>query len=151
MRKDLLDLNIVLRRKGIGETFILGEKHLKIDIGGVRVPLSPLVPTPLFSSVIDLSGTRIIHWLLVKEVSGSLFFLPSQVTFVFFICNALWLAATFFLQEISSVVSIKVPKIFLNGSLAPQEYILIDPIGFMFLLSFASLIVIQFLAMLWHR
>ena len=75
---------------------------------------------------------------------------PLQVTFVYFICNALWLVATFFLQLICSSVTIKIPKASLNLT-ATGEYVYIDPIGLMFLLGFGLLILIQFLAMLYHR
>ncbi|KAL7841832.1 hypothetical protein SRHO_G00255230 [Serrasalmus rhombeus] len=71
-------------------------------------------------------------------------------TFVFYICNALWLVATFFLQAIGASVSIQVPKIFVNGTVDKNSRVYIDPIGLMFLTGFAGLLVIQFFAMLWH-
>lgn len=70
---------------------------------------------------------------------------------MFFICNALWLVATFFLQAIGSAVSISIPKVYVNGTVDPNGRIYIDPIGLMFLISFAGLLIVQFLAMLWHR
>ncbi|XP_060772855.1 chitin synthase chs-2-like isoform X1 [Neoarius graeffei] len=77
--------------------------------------------------------------------------LRDKAAFVFFICNLLWIVATFFLQVIGSPVNIPIPKMYPNGTVDPNEKIFIDPIGLMFLLSFASLLVVQFLAMLWHR
>lgn len=59
--------------------------------------------------------------------------------------------ATFFLQAIGSdVISIKIPKYLPNGSLA-DEPLKVEPLSLMFLLSFAILLLIQFLAMLYHR
>ncbi|XP_048864474.1 chitin synthase chs-2-like [Brienomyrus brachyistius] len=86
-----------------------------------------------------------------KKISTDLKDLRNKVTFVYFFCNALWLAATFFLQEIGSVVCIKLPRINSTGFIVRDQYMYIDPIGLMFLFGFVSLIVIQFLAMLWHR
>ncbi|XP_048863659.1 chitin synthase chs-2-like [Brienomyrus brachyistius] len=86
-----------------------------------------------------------------KKISTDLKDLRNKATFVYFFCNALCLAATFFLQEIGLAVNIKLPKTNSTGFLVPDKYIYVDPTGLMFLLSFASLIVIQFLAMLWHR
>ncbi|KAG7314059.1 hypothetical protein KOW79_022555 [Hemibagrus wyckioides] len=77
--------------------------------------------------------------------------LRNKATFVFFICNALWLVATFFLQAIGTPVSIKIPKTYANGTVDQNGAIYIDPIGLMFLLSFAVLLIVQFFAMLWHR
>lgn len=73
-----------------------------------------------------------------------------QVTFIFFICNAMWLVATFILQAIGSSVTIRIPKSNLNLT-QTREYLFIDPIGLMFLLGFASLLLIQFFAMFYHR
>ncbi|KAK3522969.1 hypothetical protein QTP86_010300 [Hemibagrus guttatus] len=86
-----------------------------------------------------------------EKVKADLKDLRNKASFVFFICNALWLVATFFLQAIGTAVSITIPKVYSNGSVDPNAKIFIDPIGLMFLLSFASLLIIQFLAMLWHR
>lgn len=74
-----------------------------------------------------------------------------QATFVYFICNAIWLVATFFLQEIGGAVSIPIPRLYPNGTVDPDAQIFIDPIGLMFVIGFAFLLVIQFFAMLWHR
>lgn len=65
--------------------------------------------------------------------------------------NVLWVVATFFLQAIGNdVISIKIPKYLPNGSLA-DEPLKVEPLSLMFLLSFAILLLIQFLAMLYHR
>lgn len=74
-----------------------------------------------------------------------------QVTFAYFFCNALWLVATFALQAIGDTVSIKIPKLYPNGTMSKTEMLSIDPIALMFLLGFAALLIVQFLAMLYHR
>uniref|UniRef100_A0A8B9JIY4 chitin synthase n=1 Tax=Astyanax mexicanus TaxID=7994 RepID=A0A8B9JIY4_ASTMX len=48
-------------------------------------------------------------------------------------------------------VTIKIPKVFVNGTVDPDGKLFIDPIGLMFLVGFATLLAIQFFAMLWHR
>lgn len=82
-----------------------------------------------------------------KSVSPSITF---QISFIYFIVNAFWLIVTFTLQLLDSSVFIKVPKI--NNNLEyTGEYIFIDPVGFMFILSFVLLVIIQFFGMLFHR
>ena len=88
------------------------------------------------------------HKMIVKEI---FFFSPhAQITFAYFICNAFWLVATFCLQLLDSFIFIQVPKINTNLQFT-GEYIYIDPLGFMFLLAFALLVLIQFVAMVYHR
>ncbi|KAJ8398896.1 hypothetical protein AAFF_G00418040 [Aldrovandia affinis] len=86
-----------------------------------------------------------------KRIAEELKSLRNKVTCIFFICNALWLVATFFLQTIGTIVSIRIPKIHINGTIVAGENVFIDPIGLMFLLGFFSLILVQFVAMLYHR
>uniref|UniRef100_A0A672P6N3 chitin synthase n=1 Tax=Sinocyclocheilus grahami TaxID=75366 RepID=A0A672P6N3_SINGR len=86
-----------------------------------------------------------------EKVADDLRELRNKVTFAFFFCNALWLVATFFLQAIGDLVSIKIPKIYPNGTYDPTEVFSIDPIALMFLLSFTVLLLMQFVAMLYHR
>uniref|UniRef100_A0A4W5KT74 Uncharacterized protein n=1 Tax=Hucho hucho TaxID=62062 RepID=A0A4W5KT74_9TELE len=62
----------------------------------------------------------------------------------------MWLVATFTLQAIGTSVTIKIPKSNLNLT-QTREYLFIDPVGLMFLLGFASLLLIQFFAMFYHR
>ncbi|KAK1880177.1 Chitin synthase, partial [Dissostichus eleginoides] len=76
--------------------------------------------------------------------------LRNKMTFVYFICNALWLLATFTLQLLENTLFIQVPKINLNLEYT-GEYISIDPVSFMFILAFIFLVIIQFLAMLYHK
>uniref|UniRef100_A0A8C7RJC8 chitin synthase n=2 Tax=Oncorhynchus mykiss TaxID=8022 RepID=A0A8C7RJC8_ONCMY len=85
-----------------------------------------------------------------KKITNDLKELRNKVTFIFFICNAMWLVATFTLQAIGTSVTIKIPKSNLNLT-QTREYLFIDPVGLMFLLGFASLLLIQFFAMFYHR
>ncbi|XP_072321978.1 chitin synthase 1 [Eucyclogobius newberryi] len=86
-----------------------------------------------------------------EDVSKELKSLRNKAVFLYFIINILWVVATFFLQAIGTdVISIKIPKYFPNGTLSDEE-LSVEPLSLMFLLSFAILLVIQFLAMLYHR
>ncbi|XP_027030378.2 chitin synthase 1 [Tachysurus fulvidraco] len=77
--------------------------------------------------------------------------LRNKAVFLYFIVNVLWVVATFFLQAIGGdIISIKIPKYLPNGTLA-DEPLKVEPLSLMFLLSFALLLLIQFLAMLYHR
>ncbi|KAG7235997.1 hypothetical protein INR49_001395 [Caranx melampygus] len=85
------------------------------------------------------------------EVSEELKSLRNKAVFLYFIINVLWVVATFFLQAIGNdVISIKIPKYYPNGS-ESGEYLKVEPLSLMFLLSFAVLLLVQFLAMLYHR
>ncbi|KAJ8248207.1 hypothetical protein GJAV_G00239520 [Gymnothorax javanicus] len=86
-----------------------------------------------------------------EQIAEDLRGLRSKATFVFFFCNALWIAATFYLQLIGKSVSIQIPKTHHDGSVESDTYIFIDPIGLMFLLGFAGLLLVQFFGMIWHR
>ncbi|XP_059209388.1 chitin synthase 1 [Centropristis striata] len=77
--------------------------------------------------------------------------LRNKAVFLYFILNVLWVVATFFLQAIGNdVISIKIPKYFPNGT-ESGEILKVEPLSLMFLLSFAVLLLVQFLAMLYHR
>ncbi|XP_034044491.1 chitin synthase 1 [Thalassophryne amazonica] len=86
-----------------------------------------------------------------EEVTTELKSLRNKGVFLYFMVNLLWVVATFVLQLIGNdVISIRIPKTFLNGT-ATGEYLKVEPVSLMFLLSFAILLFIQFLAMLYHR
>ncbi|XP_029919870.1 chitin synthase chs-1-like [Myripristis murdjan] len=85
-----------------------------------------------------------------KKITNDLRELRNKICFAYFICNALWLVATFTLQFFEASVSIQFPKLTVDLEVT-GEYITVEPIGFMFILAFAMLILIQFLAMLYHR
>ncbi|XP_039977872.1 chitin synthase chs-1-like [Xiphias gladius] len=76
--------------------------------------------------------------------------LRNKIVFSYFIINAFWLVATFTMQLSGNNIRIVLPKVDLNLQFT-GEYMYIDPLGFMFLLSFALLVVIQFIAMVYHR
>uniref|UniRef100_A0A672ZJF4 chitin synthase n=1 Tax=Sphaeramia orbicularis TaxID=375764 RepID=A0A672ZJF4_9TELE len=87
----------------------------------------------------------------LEEVTRELKSLRNKAVFLYFIINVLWVVATFFLQAIGNdVISIKIPKYYTNGTLS-GEVLKVEPLSLMFLLSFAILLLIQFLAMLYHR
>uniref|UniRef100_A0AAZ1XBE4 chitin synthase n=1 Tax=Oreochromis aureus TaxID=47969 RepID=A0AAZ1XBE4_OREAU len=72
------------------------------------------------------------------------------INFSFFILNAFWLVATFIFQIFNSTFAICIPKLNLHLQ-ETGDVIQIEPIAFMFILGFAVTVVIQFLAMLYHR
>nr|XP_057945767.1 chitin synthase 1 [Doryrhamphus excisus] len=87
----------------------------------------------------------------LDEVTRELKSLRNKAVFLYFIINVLWVVATFFLQAIGNdVISIKIPKYYSNGTQS-GEFLKVEPLSLMFLLSFAILLLIQFLAMLYHR
>ncbi|XP_050981710.1 chitin synthase 1 isoform X2 [Labeo rohita] len=87
----------------------------------------------------------------LEEVTRELKSLRNKAVFLYFIINVLWIVATFFLQAIGTeVLSINIPKYYPNGTLA-DEPLRVEPLSLMFLLSFAILLIVQFLAMLYHR
>uniref|UniRef100_A0A8C9XL95 chitin synthase n=1 Tax=Sander lucioperca TaxID=283035 RepID=A0A8C9XL95_SANLU len=84
-----------------------------------------------------------------QKIGNDLRELRNKVNFAYFMLNALWLVATFTLQ-LSAAVSITIP--ILDFNLKPTgKNIQIDPIGFMFILGFATMVGIQFLTMFYHR
>lgn len=86
-----------------------------------------------------------------NRVQKELKSLRNKAVFLYFIINVLWVVATFFLQAIGNdVISIKIPKLHTNGT-PTGEFLLVEPLSLMFLISFAILLIIQFLAMLYHR
>ncbi|XP_078086600.1 uncharacterized protein LOC144504729 [Mustelus asterias] len=84
---------------------------------------------------------------IVKQLKS----LRNKATFLYFIINILWIISTFFLQAIGPEILIKIPKILPNGIFSEDEILTIEPLSFMFLVSFAGLLGIQFLTMLYHR
>ncbi|KAL4640882.1 hypothetical protein GN956_G11693 [Arapaima gigas] len=85
-----------------------------------------------------------------EEVSRELKSLRNKAVFLYFILNILWVVATFFLQAIGDTISIWIPKYFPNGTKS-EDSMKVEPLSLMFLLSFAVLLLVQFLAMLYHR
>lgn len=87
----------------------------------------------------------------LDEVTRELKSMRNKAVFLYFMVNVLWVVATFVLQAIGSdILSINIPKYFPNGTLS-DEPLKVEPVSLMFLISFAILLIIQFLAMLYHR
>ncbi|XP_061522553.1 chitin synthase 1 isoform X2 [Phycodurus eques] len=87
----------------------------------------------------------------LEEVTRELKSLRNKAVFLYFIVNVLWVVATFFLQAIGNdVISIKIPKYYSNGTLSGDN-LKVEPLSLMFLFSFAILLLVQFIAMLYHR
>ncbi|KAA8578487.1 hypothetical protein FQN60_007057 [Etheostoma spectabile] len=85
-----------------------------------------------------------------KQMANNLNELRNKINFIYFILNAFWLISTFTLQLLNSTPFIQVPKLDINLNYT-GEYVAIEPLGFMFILTFIFLVFIQFLAMLYHR
>uniref|UniRef100_A0A3Q2D9Q7 chitin synthase n=1 Tax=Cyprinodon variegatus TaxID=28743 RepID=A0A3Q2D9Q7_CYPVA len=84
------------------------------------------------------------------RVSKELKSLRNKAVFLYFIINVLWVVATFFLQLIGNdIISIKIPKHIPGQN--TTEYLKVEPLSLMFLFSFAILLLVQFVAMLYHR
>ncbi|KAL0983718.1 hypothetical protein UPYG_G00131770 [Umbra pygmaea] len=84
------------------------------------------------------------------RITADLKTLRNQMTFIYFICNAFWLVATFTVQAIGNPVTIPIPKENFNLTQTYQE-LHIEPIGLMFLFGFTLVMLIQFVGMLYHR
>ncbi|XP_030203546.1 chitin synthase chs-1 [Gadus morhua] len=85
-----------------------------------------------------------------RETIKSLRELRNMATFIYFFANLLWLVATFTLQLLKGALSIRIPK-YDNSLTFTGDYILVEPVTFMFLFTFVLLVVLQFLTMLFHR
>ena len=74
----------------------------------------------------------------------------SQSTFIYFFVNLLWLVTTLTLQLLKGSLSIFIPKVD-NELNFTGESIQVEPVTFMFLVTFVLLLVLQFFTMLFHR
>ncbi|XP_075914311.1 chitin synthase chs-2-like isoform X2 [Petromyzon marinus] len=81
-----------------------------------------------------------------KRVNQELFEIRNKGTFVYFLINALWLVATLALQFVGADLNIEIPSMKNEGT-----FIKVPPLAFMFLITSASMLIVQFLAMLYHR
>ncbi|MEQ2306814.1 hypothetical protein AMECASPLE_012072 [Ameca splendens] len=85
-----------------------------------------------------------------ERVSKELRSLRNKAVFLYFIINVLWVVATFFLQLIGNdIISIRIPKYSPDGNITGE--LKVEPLSLMFLISFAILLLVQFIAMLYHR
>uniref|UniRef100_A0A8C4WWC1 Uncharacterized protein n=1 Tax=Eptatretus burgeri TaxID=7764 RepID=A0A8C4WWC1_EPTBU len=92
-----------------------------------------------------------------EEIQKELISLRNKVTFVYLMINCLWIVATLTLQTFGGTLLIPIPKVNLhennestNGTTV-EEMLRVPPLAFMFLIIFASMLVIQFIAMMYHR
>ncbi|XP_061736231.1 chitin synthase 1 [Nerophis ophidion] len=130
----------------------------KVKRGIQKTLTAPQVPKidedehDFWSKLIDRYLTPIVEDKAhLEEVKRELKSLRNKSVFLYFIVNVLWVVATFFLQAIGTdLISIKIPKYYPNGT-ASAEVLRVEPLSLMFLLSFAVLLLVQFLAMLYHR
>ncbi|XP_075914319.1 uncharacterized protein LOC116957729 isoform X2 [Petromyzon marinus] len=81
-----------------------------------------------------------------KRVKQELFEIRNKGTFVYFMINALWLVATLALQFVGADLYIQIPSTKNEGTVID-----VPPLAFMFLITFSSMLIVQFLAMLYHR
>ena len=70
--------------------------------------------------------------------------LRSKVAFGFFFLNALWLAIMTAMNEVKHIINFKITQ-------PSGPPVTIEPLGFVFLLVFAMLLLLQFIGMLLHR
>jgi chitin synthase len=82
------------------------------------------------------------------KVARDLKALRNNACFAFFMINALWMVIIFHLQlvqyKVRDYIYIPIPR--LN-----YEPLRFEPLGFSFLVFFASIVLVQFFSMLWHR
>ncbi len=82
------------------------------------------------------------------KVARDLKSLRNNGCFAFFMINALWMVIIFHLQlvqfKVRDYIYVPIPR--LN-----YEPLRFEPLGFTFLIFFASILLVQFISMLWHR
>lgn len=82
------------------------------------------------------------------KVARDLKSLRNNGCFAFFMINALWMVIIFHLQlvqyKVRDYIYVPIPRI-------NYEPLRFEPLGFSFLIFFASIVLVQFFSMLWHR
>ena len=82
------------------------------------------------------------------KVARDLKSLRNNGCFAFFMINALWMVIIFHLQlvqyKVRDYIYLPIPRI-------NYEPLRFEPLGFSFLIFFASILLVQFISMLWHR
>ena len=105
--------------------------------------------TEFFQKLIE----RVLHPLVEDKtyqakVARDLKALRNNGCFAFFMINALWMVIIFHLQlvqyKVRDYIYVPIPR--LN-----YEPLRFEPLGFSFLIFFASIVLVQFFSMLWHR
>jgi chitin synthase len=161
--------NLLRKRGGFGQSFISNTYYAEqeekiyvkrdelvnpawIEIDELRESdIDYLEPreTEFFRQVID----RYLHPLVEDKayqakVARDLKSLRNNGCFAFFMINALWMVIIFHLQlvqyKVRDYIYVPIPRI-------NYEPLRFEPLGFMFLIFFATILLIQFFSMLWHR
>lgn len=79
-----------------------------------------------------------------SKVAADLKSMRNNVAFAFFMMNAFWMIIIFMLQSVKDKVSIPIPR-------PGRDPLPIEPLGLVFLIFFAFILIMQFAAMLRHR
>jgi chitin synthase len=81
---------------------------------------------------------------MVNDLKG----LRNNCCFVFFMINTLWIVIIFSFQLVSERIR---DYVFIPIKRLHNEPLRFEPLGFGFLVFFASILLVQFISMLWHR
>ena len=158
-----------LRKKGANQSFVsnnyygqdekiyVKQRNELINPAWIEVPylddceIDYLEPkeTEFFQKMID----RYLYPLVEDKtyqakVARDLKALRNNGCFAFFMINALWMVIIFHLQlvqyKVRDYIYVPIPRI-------NYEPLRFEPLGFSFLIFFASILLVQFFSMLWHR
>jgi chitin synthase len=83
-----------------------------------------------------------------KKIVNDLKSLRNNGCFIFFMINTLWLVIIFSFQLVSERIR---DYVFIPIKRLQNEPLRFEPLGFGFLVFFASILLVQFVSMLWHR
>lgn len=83
-----------------------------------------------------------------KKIVRDLKSLRNNSCFIFFMINTLWLVIIFSFQLVSERIR---DYVFIPIKRLHNEPLRFEPLGFGFLIFFASILLVQFISMLWHR
>ena len=83
-----------------------------------------------------------------KKIVSDLKSLRNNGCFIFFMINTLWLVIIFSFQLVSERIR---DYVFIPIKRLHNEPLRFEPLGFGFLVFFASILLVQFISMLWHR
>ena len=83
-----------------------------------------------------------------KKIVRDLKSLRNNGCFIFFMINTLWLVIIFSFQLVSERIR---DYVFIPIKRLHNEPLRFEPLGFGFLVFFASILLVQFISMLWHR
>lgn len=78
------------------------------------------------------------------EMADQLREFRNKMAFAFFFLNGLWLVIMTAMNEVRGTLSITIPQVYGNP-------VIIEPLGFIFLIIFAVLLLLQLIGMIWHR